>query len=172
MGVEDVKKLREMTSMGINECKKALEEARGDFDKALKVLRERGAQVIDKKSGRATSQGLIESYIHFGGNLGAIIEINCETDFVARTDNFKKFVKDIAMHVAALSPLYIKKEDIPADVLAKAENADEFVKQHCLLNQAYVKDNQITVSEYLKNVVAQTGENIIIRRFSRFSLGE
>ena len=165
MGVEDVKKLREMTSMGINECKKALEEARGDFDKALKVLRERGAQVIDKKSGRATSQGLIESYIHFGGNLGAIIEIN-------RTDNLKKFVKDIAMHVAALSPLYIKKEDIPADVLAKAENADEFVKQHCLLNQAYVKDNQITVSEYLKNVVAQTGENIIIRRFSRFSLGE
>lgn len=172
MGVEDIKKLREMTSISINECRKALEESRGDFDKALAALRQRGAYVMDKKKDRQVSQGVIDSYIHFGGNLGSIVEINCETDFVARTENFKKFVKDIAMHIAAIGPIYVKREDIPSSELSKIANADEYAKQHCLLEQPYVKDSTITVNDYLKDIVSQTGENVVIKRFSRFVLGE
>lgn len=172
MSVEDIKRLREMTSRGINECKKALADAGENFDGALKLLRERGAQVIDKKSGRSATQGLVESYVHHCGNLGALVEINCETDFVARTDSFKKFVKDIAMHIAASAPVYVKKEDIPPTEAAGTPNIEEYAQQCCLMNQAYVKDAKITVGDYLKDMVAQTGENIVIKRFMRFSLGE
>ena len=172
MSVSDIKKLRELTQVGINECKEALAEAKGDFDKALKVLKQKGAKIMEKKSARVTSQGLVEAYIHFGGNLGALVEVDCETDFVARTEAFKKFVKDLSMHVAAVNPTYLKREDIPADVSSKIENIEEYAKEHCLLEQIYVKDNAITVGEYLRNVISQTGENVVIKRFARFALGE
>ena len=172
MSLSEIKRLREMTSLGINECKKALHSSNGDFDKALEVLKARGVQMLAKKSARSTSQGIIESYVHFSGNLGVLVEVNCETDFVARTDVFKKFAKDLAMHVAATAPDYIKKEDIPEDELSKAENKEEYIKQMCLLEQPFVKDTKMTIADCLREVVSQTGENVIIRRFVRFSLGE
>lgn len=172
MGLDDIKRLRELTSLGINECKKALSEAKGDFQEALKILKSRGIQMLEKKSARLTSQGLIDAYVHFGGNLGAMVEVNCETDFVARTDVFKKFVRDIAMQVAASSPRYIQKEDVSQEDLADAADAQEYIKQHCLLEQPFIRDNQISVGDYLRGVVAQTGENIVIKKFVRFCLGE
>ena len=172
MSVNVIKKLREMTSLGIKDCKKALDEANGEFDGALRLLKKKGARVLAQKSGRSALQGLIDSYVHFGGNLGAIVEVNCETDFVARTDVFKKFVKDIAMHIAALGPKYIKRQDIPREELDGVENVDDYCRDNCLLEQVFVKDNKVTIDDYLKEVVSQTGENILIKRFVRFSLGE
>ena len=170
--LEKIKRLRELTSVGINECKKALEESGGDLNKALKILKQRGAQIIEKKSSRKAKEGIIEAYIHFGKNLGALVEVNCETDFVARTEIFKEFAKNIAMQVAACGAKYIKKEDIPQDVLNKIENKEEFIQKYCLLSQPFIKDNSKTVEDYLKEVVAQTQENVVIRRFVRFVLGE
>jgi len=172
MGLSDIKKLRKLTSLGINDCKKALSESKGDFDKALKILKSKGVQMLEKRSSRATSQGMIDSYVHFGGNLAALVEVNCETDFVARTDVFKKFVKDIAMQIAAANPEHIAEGDIPKDVLKGAKNKDEYIKQYCLLEQTFVKDNKLSVEDYLRDTVSQTGENIVIKRFVRFSLGE
>lgn len=172
MGLPDIKKLRELTSLGINDCKKALSESKGDFDKALKILKSKGVQMLEKKSSRVTRQGVIDSYVHFGGNLAVLVEVNCETDFVARTDVFKKFVKDMAMQVAAANPEHIAKEDISEDILKSVKNKDEYIKQYCLLEQTFVKDNKLLVGDYLRNTVSQTGENIVIKRFVRFSLGE
>jgi elongation factor Ts len=172
MGLPDIKKLREMTSLGINDCKKALSESKGDFEKALKILKNKGIQMLEKKGSRLTSQGLIESYVHFGGNLGALVEVNCETDFVARTDIFKKFVKDIAMQVAAANPEHIAREDVSKESLKGVKDREGYFKQYCLLEQAFIKDNKLSVSDYLREVVSQTGENIVIKRFVRFSLGE
>lgn len=172
MGLSDIKKLRELTSLGINDCKKALSESKGDFDKALKILKSKGIQMLEKRSSRTTGQGRIDSYVHFGGNLATLVEVNCETDFVARTDVFKKFAKDIAMQVAAANPEHIAKEDIPKDVLESAKNKDEYIKQYCLLEQTFIKDSKLSVGDYLRDTVSQTGENIVIRRFVRFSLGE
>lgn len=172
MGLADIKKLREWTSLGVNDCKKALSESEGDFNEALKILKKRGIRMLEKKSTRAAHEGLIESYVHFRGNLGVLIEINCETDFVGRTEIFKKFVKDMAMQVAASSPEYIKKENIPSDFLKALKNPNEYVKQHCLLEQPFIKNNKISVGEYLRDIVSQTGENVVIKRFIRFSLGE
>jgi elongation factor Ts len=170
MSLENIKKLRELTSLGVNDCRKALQEAKGDFDKALGLLRNSGLNVIEGKKDRKTLQGLIDAYIHFGGNLGAIVEVNCETDFVARTDVFKKFVKDVAIQVAATNPKYLSRRDIAQEELAKIENIDDYARQHCLLEQLFVKDNTLTVEGYLRQVVSQTGENVIVKRFSRFSL--
>lgn len=172
MDVAKIKKLREVTSSGISECKKALEEAGGDFDKALEILKKRGAAILEKKGGRQTKQGVIEAYVHFSGNLGALVEVNCETDFVARTDVFKKFAKDIALQVAAMEPKYLTAEEIPSEEKEKVENIDEYIKQVCLLEQPFVKDNSLTIKDYLRQVVSQLGENIAIKRFVRFSLGE
>lgn len=172
MVLADIKKLREMTSLGINDCKKALKDSKGDFNKALKILKSKGIAMLAKRGERLASQGLIESYIHFGGNLGSLVEVNCETDFVARTEVFKKFAKDIAMQIAASMPEYVKKEDIPKDVLDKAKKPDEYVKQYCLMNQPFIKNNKLSVEQYLQEVVSQTGENVVIRRFTRFALGE
>ena len=172
MSLTEIKKLREMTSLGVNECKKALAESAGDFDKALTILKDRGAQVLAKKSARSTGQGLIEAYVHFGGSLGALVEVNCETDFVARTDIFKKFVKDVAMQVVAAAPAYIKKEDVPEAVLANVAEPQVFIKQFCLLEQPFIKDSKLLIGDYLKEVVQQSGENIVISRFTRFALGE
>ncbi len=172
MKLEDVKKLREFTSLGVNDCRQALKEAEGNFNKALEVLKAKGADILKKKGGRSACQGVIESYIHFGGNIGVLVEVNCETDFVARTDLFKKFAKDVAMHIAALTPEYVSQEDIPEQVYEKVENKQDFVKKVCLLSQPFVKDSSLSVSDYLKKVVSQTGENIKIKRFVRFVVGE
>lgn len=171
MTLDKIKKLRASTSVGINECKKALTEAKGDYDKALAILKQRGITIVDKKKDRKTSQGLIEAYVHFGGNLGVLVEVKCETDFVARTDIFKKFAKDIAMHIAATAPKYISEDEISEEELQNAANRDEYVKEKCLLKQYFVKDNSQTIEEYLKQVIVQTGENVVIKRFVRFSLG-
>ncbi len=172
MSLEDIKKLREQTSLGIKDCKQALKEAEGDFGKALKVLRAKGADVLKKKGSRTASQGVIESYVHFGGNIGVLVEVNCETDFVARTDLFKKFAKDIAMHIAAIAPEHISEDQVPEDILEQVKNKDDYIKKNCLLNQSFVKDPSLTVADYLKKVVSQTGENMRIKRFARFVVGE
>lgn len=172
MSLDAIKKLREQTSLGINDCKQALKEAEGDFGKALKVLRAKGADVLKKKGSRTASQGVVESYIHFGGNIGVLVEVNCETDFVARTDLFKKFAKDMAMHIAAIAPEYISEDEIPADILEQVKNKEDYIKKTCLLMQSFVKDSSLTVGDYLKKVVSQTGENMKIRRFVRFVVGE
>jgi len=169
-----IKKLREMTLVGIAECKEALHKTAGDFDKALALLRERGARISEKKAERKTQQGVVEAYIHFSGQVGALVEVNCETDFVARTDVFKEFAKNLALHIAAVSPRYVKQEDVPGDSVSalSQEERSAFIKEKCLMEQAFVKDNSKTIKDYLHDTVAKTGENIVIRRFTRFALGE
>lgn len=171
MSLDKIKKLRESTLLGIGDCKKALFDAQGDFDRALDLLKRKGAAVTDKKQARVTSQGLIDAYVHFGGNLAALVEVNCETDFVARTEVFRKFVKDLSMQIAAASPKYIKQEDIDLKELENIEDKDRYAKEVCLLAQPFIKDSKITIGDYLKDVIFKTGENIVIKRFVRFSLG-
>jgi elongation factor Ts len=190
-----VKQLREKTGAGMMDCKSALAESKGDLDKAVEFLRKKGLATAQKRAGRTMSQGVVESYIHMGGKIGVMVEVNCETDFVAKTDDFKEFARNIAMHVAAVSPVGILPEDVPADILekekeiyraqalelGKPENMvdkiaegklKKFFKESCLMNQPYVKDPNLTVTDYLNDMVAKTGENITIRRFARFQVGE
>jgi elongation factor Ts len=191
-----VKDLRSKTGAGFMECKQALQESGGDCEKAIEYLRKKGIATAAKKAGRETSQGLIHSYIHGNGRIGVLLEINCETDFVARTDQFKDLAKDIAMQIAAFSPLYIKREDIPPDVIEKEkeiyrsqlEDAKKppqiidkivtgkidknFYGAVCLLEQPFIRDDKKTVNDVLTDHIASIGENINIRRFVRFELGE
>lgn len=169
---EMIKELREITSCGVIECKKALEEAKGDFEAAQKILRKRGLELAAKKGGRTAKEGRIEAYIHQGAKIGVLVEVNCETDFVAKNDDFCKFTKDIAMHIAATSPKYIKGEDVPADVLAKQHDSDAFLKEHCLLEQPFVRDPGKTIRDYLNELIAKIGENIFINRFARYKVSE
>ena len=170
--VEDIKELREVTSCGVIECKKALEEAKGDKQKAKEILRTRGLELAAKKAGREAKEGRVEAYVHMGSKIGVLLEVNCETDFVAKNTDFGVFTKDVAMHIAAMAPEYIREADIPADVLAQAENKKEFVKTKCLLNQAFIKDASLTVQDYLNSLVAKIGENIVISRFCRYKVGQ
>lgn len=165
-----IKELRSITSCGVIECKKALEEAKGDMKAALEILRKRGMQLAAKRADRVARQGKVEFYIHAGGKIGVLVEINCETDFVARNEEFQKFAKDVAMQVAAMNPGYIKKEDVPKETIEK-EGAD-FYKQGCLLEQPFIKDATVTIGDCLVSLIAKTGENIVIRRFTRYQLGE
>ncbi|HUV31580.1 MAG TPA: translation elongation factor Ts [Acidobacteriota bacterium] len=190
-----VKELRDKTGAGMMDCKKALGEAEGDSEKAIAVLREKGMARASTKQGRATSEGVIASYIHPGDKLGVMVEINCETDFVARTDQFRHFARDIAMHIAAASPLCVRREDLdpetverekeiyrhqaegegkPAKVLDKIVSGrlDKFYTEVVLLDQPYVKDNDKTVGGLVQETVGSLGENIVVKRFSRFRLGE
>jgi elongation factor Ts len=190
-----VKELREKTGAGMMDCKKALAEAGGDFAKAEEVLRKKGLSAAAKKSSRAATEGAVASYIHMGGKIGVLVEVNCETDFVARTEGFQSLVKDLAMQVAAANPLWVRREEVPQEVLAKeveiakAQMRDQkkpdailekiavgklekFYEQMCLLDQPFVKDDKKKVSEVLTDAVAKIGENIQIRRFARFVLGE
>ena len=156
------------------DCKRALDAASGNFEKALEALRKRGHEIAEKKSSRTAHQGLIESYIHTGGKIGVLVELNCETDFVARCDDFKRLVRDLAMQIAATSPPYIRREDIPAEVLKgkKGDPLEEFCKANCLLEQPFIKDQALTIRDLLTQVVAKVGENIVVRRFIRYQLGE
>ena len=191
---EQVKELRERTGAGIMDCKKVLVETDGNIEKAIELLREKGIAKAAKKAGRVAAEGLVEAYIH-GGRIGAIVEVNSETDFVANNDTFKTFVKDIAMHVAAAGPKYVRIEEVPSDIVeaekkilreqALQEGKPEaivekmlegrikkFYSEICLLEQAFIKNPDITVGQYLAETIATIGENIVIRRFARFERGE
>ncbi|RKY36395.1 MAG: translation elongation factor Ts [Candidatus Omnitrophota bacterium] len=192
VSMEQIKLLREKTNAGVLNCKNALNESNGDIDKAVDILRKKGMSVAAKKSTRTAKQGCVESYIHPGGKIGVLVEINCETDFVARNEHFKQLVKDIAMHIAATNPLYLKKEDVPEEVIDKekeifralakgkpehilekmlAGKINKFCQQVCLLEQAFVKDDKITIKDYVTSVIAKVGENILIKRFTCYHLG-
>jgi len=190
-----VKDLREKTGAGMLDCKKALEKADGDMTKASEILREKGLAAAANKAGRAATEGVVESYIHAGGRIGVLVEVNCETDFVAKTDSFREFVKDIAMQIAASNPKYVRKEEVPQEELDKereilknqalnegkpAHIVDKMVEgrlgkyyeEICLLEQSFIKDPDKKVSTLLNEKIGQIGENIYIRRFARFELGE
>jgi len=193
VSIDDIRKLKELSGIGLTDAKTALVEAKGDFDKALKALRKKGVTKAEKKGDREAREGLIDSYVH-SGRIGVLVEVNCETDFVARTDNFKLFVHEIALQVASMSPIYVSENDIPADELkrvrdevlerVKAEGkpaeiakkiVDGQVKKHfaekVLLNQVYIKNEKQTVADFVKENIAKTGENLIIRQFKRIELG-
>jgi elongation factor Ts len=163
---EDVKRLRELTSAGVMDCKRALDEANGNVDRAVEILKERGVASAAKKADRATAQGLVDSYIHAGGRIGVLVEVNCETDFVARTDTFKQLVHDIAMQIAGIpTTLAITEADLPPD----AEGAPE---ETVLMKQSFIRNSSQTIEQLVQEAIAQTGENIRIRRFARFELGQ
>ncbi|MFO7644834.1 MAG: translation elongation factor Ts [Desulfosarcina sp.] len=189
-----VKSLREKTGAGIMDCKAALTECGGDLEKAIDFLRKKGIATAAKRAGRATSEGTVQSYIHMGGKIGVLVEVNCETDFVAKTDDFNAFAKNIAMHIAATSPVGISPEDVPqalvdrereiyrAQVLEMgkpeqmvekiaAGKLNKFFKESCLMSQQYVKEPDKTIADYLNEVIAKTGEKITIKRFARFQIG-
>ena len=190
-----VKDLRERTGAGMMECKRALVEAEGEVDKAIKVLRERGLAAAAKKSSRSTEEGIVGHYIHAGGKLGVLVEVDCETDFVARTEEFQELVHNIAMHIAAASPRWVRKEDVPESEIEKEgeiyrnqaakEGKPEqildrivegrikkFYQETCLSEQPFVKDGDVSVGEYIQSKIATIKENITVRRFSRFKVGE
>ena len=189
----DVKALREKTGVGIMECKEALKEAQGDQEKAVEILRKKGIAVAQKKSGRATKEGLVASYIHMGGKIGVMVELACETDFVAKNDDFKVFANDIAMHIAAAQPLYVSSDEVPSDYIEKEKEifkeqlkdkpdnvvdkilegkVSKMMTEICLLDQPYIKDDKKSIRDYLTETIARIGENIVIRRFTRYVLGE
>lgn len=167
-----IKQLREETGAGVMECKRALEHAAGDYVKAKEFLKERGVEIAAKKATRTTSEGRIVSYIHHNHKIGSIIEVNCETDFVAKNDDFEKLCKDIAMHITATRPLYLKKEDVAKKDIPDTEKPEDFYKRACLLEQPFIKDDKMTIGEYVTSIIAKTGENIIIKRFVIFAVGE
>ncbi|SHF31909.1 elongation factor Ts [Seinonella peptonophila] len=194
-----VKELRTKTGAGFMDCKKALTETNGDIEKAISYLREKGIASAAKKADRVAAEGIVESYIHAGGRIGVLLEVNCETDFVAKNDNFRAFVKDVAMQIAALAPQYVRREDVPEDILAKEKEVyrqqaleegkpekfldniingrlDKFYKQVCLLEQEFVKNDPDhkgrTIDQLVKEQIDLIGENITIRRFVRYELGE
>jgi elongation factor Ts len=192
---EQVKTLREKTGAGMMECKAALTEAGGSLEEAITILRKRGLAQAAKRAGRTTSQGLVWSYIHMGGKLGVLLEVNCESDFVARTEGFQTLVKEIAMHVAAADPRYLSREDVPAEAIEKEKaiyraqfegsgkpapviekivegKLGSYFSQICLLEQPSVRDPAITVGDMVKAAIAKTGENITVARFARFKLGD
>jgi elongation factor Ts len=163
---EDVKRLRDQTGAGVMDCKRALDESGGNVDKAIEILREKGIASAAKKAGRSTGQGLVESYIHAGGRIGVLVEINCETDFVARTDAFKTLAHDIAMQVAGMpTTLAVTEEELPAD-------AEGSVEETVLMKQPFIRDGSRTIEQLVKEAIAQTGENIRVRRFARYELGQ
>ncbi len=172
--VDDVKSLRETTGAGVMECKKALAECQGDATQAVKWLQEKGMSKAAKRSSREASEGLVEAYIHNAGRLGVLVEINCETDFVARNEQFKEFAHSIAMHIAAAGPAYITEDEIPVDLLDGLDDAEKnaFLKEKVLFNQGYIRDESTPVGQVVTDLIAKTGENIVIRRFSRFGLGQ
>jgi elongation factor Ts len=188
-----VKKLRDLTGAGMMECKAALTEANGDLEAATTLLRKRGLAAATKKAGRSTSEGLIGHYIHMGGKIGVLVEVNCESDFVARTDKFQELTKEIAMHIAAANPTYVRREDVPADVVSRERDIykdqvkdkpanvidkivegkmNSYYQQFCLLEQASVRDPNTTIQQLVQDAIRILGENITIGRFTRMKVGE
>lgn len=192
---QSVRMLRQKTGLGMMDCKKALQETGGDSEKAIEYLRKQGLSAVEKRAGRDASEGLIQAYIHQGSRLGVLLEVNCETDFVARTDDFQEFVKDVAMHIAASQPLAVDREGVPADAaekeraifLEQAKNEgkpehiaekivegrmEKFYQENCLMEQVFVKNPDQTIGELVTEITAKIGEKITVRRFERFVLGE
>lgn len=192
---KDVMALREATGAGMMDCKKAMVEADGDTEKATEILREKGLAAAAKRAGRIAAEGVVSSYIHMGGKIGVLVEINCETDFVAKTDDFQAFVKDVAMQIAAANPLYVRTDEVPQDVIEKEKEVltaqamnegkpkeiaekmvegriKKYYKQICLMEQDFVKDTDKTVGQVQTELIAKLGENISIRRFTRYMMGE
>ncbi|MBH5316610.1 translation elongation factor Ts [Paenibacillus sp. GSMTC-2017] len=190
-----VKELRERTGAGMLDCKKALDETGGDVDKAIAVLREKGLAATANKAGRIATEGVVESYIHAGGRIGVIVEVNCETDFVAKTDQFREFAKDIAMHIAASNPKFVRREEVSAEELEKEKEIlknqalnegkpekivekmvegriSKYYEEYCLLEQSFIKNPDLKISDLLNEKINKIGENIAIRRFVRYELGE
>ena len=188
-----VKQLRDKTGAGMMECKAALTEANGNMDEAVTLLRKRGLAQAAKRTGRTTGQGTIGSYIHLGGKIGVLVEVNCESDFVARTDKFQELTKEIAMHIAAASPTYVRREDVPADIVAREKDIyrdqvkdkpaqvidkivegklNSFYQQFCLLEQASVRDPNVTIQQLVQDAIRILGENITVSRFTRMKVGE
>ena len=195
ISAQQVKELREATGAGMMECKKALVETNGDMDKAVDYLREKGLAAAAKKAGRIAAEGIVESYIHGGGKIGVMIEVNCETDFVAKTPEFHSFVRDLAMQVAAANPSYLSRDEVPVEILdhereilrAQALNegkpakiidkmvegrVEKYYKENCLLEQAFIKDPDQSVTDLVNAQIAKIGENIVVRRFVRYQMGE
>jgi len=189
-----VKELRDKTNAGMMDCKKALTETGGDMEKAVDLLRQKGLAVAQKRADRATSEGVIATYIHAGGKMGVMVEVGCETDFVAKNDDFNEFAKNVAMHIAATNPVSIKREDVPEDLLERERNIykqqaidsgkpeniaekmvtgkmDKFYAENCLMEQKFVKDPDLTIQDLLNELVAKLGENISVKRFARFQVG-
>ena len=190
-----VKQLRDKSGAGMMDCKEALKECDGDMEKASDFLRKKGLATAAKRAGREMSEGQVYAYIHTGGKIGVLVEVNCETDFVGKSDDFQEFVKNIAMHIAATNPLGIAADDVPAEVIAKEKEIykaqavemgkpeqmvekiaegklNKFIKESCLMNQQYVKDPSISIQDLLNELIAKIGENIVIRRFTRYQIGE
>ena len=190
-----VKQLREKTGAGIMDCKEALTECGGDINNAFDFLRKKGLATAAKRAGRTMTEGIIESYIHLDSKLGVLVEVNCETDFVAKNDDFKKFTKNIAMHIAATNPVGIRQEDVPKEIMDKEKEIyheqvlemgkpekiadkivegklNKYLQENCLMNQPYVRNPDISITDLLNEMIAKIGENITIRRFSRFKIGE
>lgn len=188
-----VKELREKTSAGMMECKKALSEASGDLNKAIDILRKKGVSLASKRSSRAAKEGLIVSYIHTNNKIGVLLEVNCETDFVARNDDFRRFVKELSMQIAAANPSYISRENVPEEELAKEKEIikeqnknkpesalekivegklNSYYQEACLLDQPYIKDPKIFVKTLLTDLITKTGENVVVKRFTRYQLGQ
>jgi elongation factor Ts len=190
-----VKQLREKTGAGIMDCKEALTECGGDINDAFDFLRKKGLATAAKRAGRAMTEGIIQSYIHMDNKLGVLVEVNCETDFVAKNDDFRQFAKNIAMHIAATNPVGIRQEDVPKEIIDKEKEIyreqvlemgkpeqiadkivegklNKYLKENCLMNQPYVRDPEISITDLLNEMIAKIGENITIRRFSRFKIGE
>lgn len=195
ISADDVKKLRDKTGAGFKDCKAALEECGGDFEAAIDTLRKKGISVANKKADKATQQGVISSYIHAGDQVAVLVEVNCQTDFAARTDQFREFAHEVAMQIAATNPRWISREDVPADALdreravlveqAKAEGKPEniaekmvegrirkFYEENCLLDQKYIRDDSKTINDLMLDLTAKTGELIVVRRFVRMQVGE
>ena len=193
ISVDDIKKLREQSGAGVKDCKDALTEASGNIEQALILLRKMGLAEIKQRASKATSEGTVGYYIHAGGKIGVLVEVNCETDFVAKGDAFKKFAHDLAMHVAALNPLWVTPDEVPADVIEREKDIiagtlknkppavvekivegklQKFYKETCLIKQQFVRDSNLTIEDLLGELASKVNENIIIKRFSRFSVGE
>jgi len=195
VSMDMIKKLREMTGAGVMDCRKALEESEGDIEKAIEILRKKGAAVAAKRAGRETKEGWIASYVHFNGRVGTMVELNCETDFVARTDEFKELAYNLAKHIAAMAPRFVSRETVPQEVIekekeiyreqlkdsGKPENViekiiegklEKFFEENCLYEQNYIFDDKRKVKDVINDLIAKTGENIRVSRFVRFELGE
>jgi len=195
ISAKEVSELRNRTGAGMMDCKAALAEAKGDMDAAIEILRKKGAMKAEKRAGRTAAEGLISSYIHHNGKIGVLVEVNCETDFVARTDDFKGLVKSVAEHIAATAPLAVDKDQIPAEKVASERRIyteqvkesgkpanlvdkivdgklEAFFKENCLLSQPWVRDDKKTVGDLVKEMSGKTGENIVVKRFVRFGMGE
>ncbi|MDK2836461.1 MAG: elongation factor Ts [Thermosediminibacterales bacterium] len=195
ISASQVKELREKTGAGMMDCKRALEATEGDIEKAIEYLREKGLSAAAKKSGRITAEGMVDSYIHGEGRIGVLVEVNCETDFVAKTDEFKELVKNIAMQIAASNPKYVKREEVPDSEIEKEKQIlkvqalnegkpehivekivegrlEKYFQEVCLLEQPFIRDTDITVKDYILDKIAKIGENISVRRFTRYEMGE